>query len=149
MGLTGGKQMFDLINTLDALDSVFGNDFSCCVKENNYSAPSFPPSDMIQKKDGTVEISLALAGYSKENIEITTEENKVVISTVKDYKRPEIEDGAKVIVGNIKHSAFVAKFVVPETKFNFADISAKFDNGLLVLTIPPKEKKEYKAITIN
>ena len=131
--------MFDLINTLDALDSVFGNDFSCCVKENNYSAPSFPPSDMIQKKDGTVEISLALAGYSKENIEITTEENKVVISTVKDYKRPEAEDGTKVIIGNIKHSAFTAKFVVPETKFNFADIKDCYIKMMSPINLLPME----------
>jgi HSP20 family molecular chaperone IbpA len=37
---------------------------------------------------------------------------------------------------------------VPETKFDFNSITAKFEDGLLTITIPPKEKKEYKQITI-
>jgi len=146
MGLTGGNKMFDF-SVLDDLDAIFNDSF--VQAKSGYVAPSFPPSDMIQKKDGTIEITLALAGYSKEDIKVSTEENRVVISTVQDYKSPTREDGTKVIVGNIKHSAFTSKFFIPETKFNFADISAKFDNGLLSLTIPPKEKKEYKAISIN
>ena len=138
--------MFDF-SILDDLDAIFNG--SLVPAKSIYSAPSFPPSDMIQRKDGTVEITLALAGYSKDDIKVSTEENRVIISTIDDYKAPVREEGTKVIVGNIKHSAFSSKFVIPETKFNFAEISAKFDNGLLTLTIPPKEKKEYKAISIN
>jgi HSP20 family molecular chaperone IbpA len=60
-----------------------------------------------------------------------------------------LPDEISVISSNrIKRSAFKNSFIVPETKFDFNSITAKFEDGLLTITIPPKEKKEYKQITI-
>lgn len=132
----------------DMLNAAFDVDSTPMATKNGYTIPSFPPSEMIQSKDGTVKITLALAGYKKEDVKISTEENKIVISTADGYVKPEPEEGTKIIAGNIKHSAFKSSFVVPETKFNFAEISAKFENGLLEITIPPKEKRNYSTIEI-
>ena len=86
----------------DALDAAFDAERETVTASNKgYSLPSFPPCKMTQAKDGTVKLILALAGYEKENISITTEENRVVVSTVEGYERPKLEDGVKVIAGNI------------------------------------------------
>lgn len=118
-------------------------------KNVSYAVPNFPPSEMRKLKDGTVKLEMALAGYSDADIDISTEENKLVVSTKEDYKQPELEEGAKILGGKIKRCAFKSSFIVPETKFSFADITAKFEGGILTITIPPKEKKEYKKISIN
>lgn len=138
------NDIFDMLNAAFDADSD-----SLTAKATGYSIPSFPPSEMIQNKDGTVKITVALAGYKKQDVVISTEENKVVISTSEDYKKPELEEGVKVIAGNIKHSKFRTCFTIPETKFNFSEISAKFEDGLLEIVVPPKEKKEYKTISID
>ena len=79
-----------------------------------------------------------------------TDENKIIVSTVTDYKAPELPNGVTLVSANrIKRSAFKNSFVVPETKFNFNEIKAKFEDGILTITIPPKEKKEYKQIAID
>ena len=101
-------------------------------------------------KDGTVEIVMAVSGYKKSDITITTDENKVIVSTVDGYEAPEVPKDVALISSNrIKRSPFKSSFVAPETKFNFNEIKATFVDGLLTITIPPKEKKEYKQITID
>jgi len=128
---------------LDALDAMFSSD-------EKYAVPQFPPTEMVKSKDGTVFISLAVSGYKKEDISITTDENKVYVSTVDGYKAPNLpEDCAIVSTNRIKRSPFKTYFIVPETKFDFSNISAKFEDGILTITVPPKEKKEYKKILID
>jgi HSP20 family molecular chaperone IbpA len=131
-----------LFDAFDAMDAMFSD-------SEKYAVPQFPPSEVLKHKDGTIEISIAVAGYKKEDISISTEENKLVVSTISDYKAPKLPDEISVISSNrIKRSAFKNSFIVPETKFDFNSITAKFEDGLLTITIPPKEKKEYKQITI-
>ena len=127
----------------DAMDAMFS-------ESEKYAVPQFPPCEVTKTKDGTVEISMSVAGYKKDDISISTDENKVIVSTVTDYKAPELSNGVSLISANrIKRSAFKNSFVVPETKFNFNEIKAKFEDGILTITVPPKEKKEYKQITID
>jgi HSP20 family molecular chaperone IbpA len=128
-----------------AMDAIFDD---AGVPDSKYSVPSFPPSEVLKFKDGTIEISLAVAGYKKDQISINTAENKIIVSTVDNYKPAEVE--ASLLSANrIKRSAFKSSFVVPEYKFNFAEIKASFEDGLLTITIPPKEKKEYKTVEIQ
>ena len=127
----------------DAMDAMFS-------ESEKYAVPQFPPCEVTKTKDGTVEISMSVAGYKKDDISISTDENKIIVATVTDYKIPELPNGVSLISANrIKRSAFKNSFVVPETKFNFNEIKAKFEDGILTITIPPKEKKEYKQIAID
>lgn len=127
----------------DAMDAMFS-------ESEKYAVPQFPPCEATRAKDGTVEISMSVAGYKKDDISISTDENKVIVSTVTDYKAPELPNDVTLISANrLKRSAFKNSFVAPETKFNFNEIKAKFEDGILTITIPPKEKKEYKQIAID
>lgn len=127
----------------DAMDAMFS-------ESEKYAVPQFPSCEARKAKDGTVKIIMFVAGYKRDDISISTEENKIVVSTVADYKAPELpEDETLISANRLKRSAFKSSFVAPETKFNFNEIKAKFEDGVLTITIPPKEKKEYKQITID
>jgi HSP20 family molecular chaperone IbpA len=129
----------ELFDALDALDRGPIN-----VSSN------FPPFEMVEDKEGTVTITLALAGYTDDAIEIQPGENKIIVKTKDDYKTPKLPDGSKLLGSStIKRSAFKATFVVSETKYNFAEITAKRNFGELVITVPPKEKKVYNPISIT
>lgn len=136
--------MYDSL--FEALDAMFSMDPEKTCDET-YSMPHFPSSELIYAKDGTAYLNFALAGYKKTDFSITTEENKIVVSTVEEYKEPEVE--GKLIGGGIRKSPFKREFTIPETKFKFDEISAKFEDGILSITIPPKEKKVYKPIDIK
>lgn len=127
----------------DAMDAMFS-------ESEKYAVPQFPPCEATKTKDGTVKISMSVAGYKKDDISISTDENKIIVATVADYKVPELPENETLISANrLKRCAFKNSFVAPETKFNFNEIKAKFEDGVLTITIPPKEKKEYKQIAID
>jgi HSP20 family molecular chaperone IbpA len=113
-----------------------------------YSVPQFPPCEVRKNEDGSVRIDMAIAGYKKEDIEITADENRIVIHTVKDFKPTEVK-GQLLSTSRIKRSSFESVFGIPETKFNLEEISAKFEDGILTISVPPKNKKEYKTIKID
>ena len=141
----------ELFNALDMVNSIFDDDATNVGHKTavEYSLPAYPPCEMLKAKDGTLTINFAVAGFKKEDLEITFDENKVVVKTVDDYKVPELAKDVSFIGCNrIKKSAFKTDLIVPESKFNFGEITAKFENGILSLIIPPKEKREYKPVSI-
>lgn len=128
-----------LFDVLDALD-----------KGPISTNTNFPPTEIVEDKEGNVKITLALAGYTDDAIEILPGENKIFVKTKDDYKTPELPEGSKFLgTPSIKRSAFKASFVVSEAKYNFAEITAKRNSGELVITIPPKEKRSYNPISIT
>ena len=101
-----------------------------------------------------MQFEFALAGYKKEDIEINFDENKIILSTVKDYKAPEKKEKEKELANNIKKPSFKYSYIVPETKFKFEgiqqeNIKAKFEDGILTVVIPPIEKKVRPTINIK
>ena len=111
---------------------------------------NFPATEIVEDKDGVVTVTLALAGYPDDAIEVQPGENKITVKTKDDYKTPKLPEGSKYLEpSTIKRSAFKASFIASETKYNFAEITAKRNFGELIITIPPKEKKVYNTINIT
>lgn len=142
--------MFDIF---DAIDAAFDGVVNESTRKNVVGSivPNFPPCEMLKDKDGTIRLVFAVSGYKKEDIVVSTQENKIIVSTVEGYKKPEKPEGTiEIVPSTLKRSAFKSSVGIPETKFNFNEISAKREeDGTLVITIPPKEKKEYKTINID
>lgn len=100
---------------------------------------NFPPYNVIRKddnrKDDKTILEFALAGYSKNDIQIVTEGNKLTISGKRD---DEEEDYS---FKGIAYRAFTKTFILGEhTKVS----KAEFINGLLrveVEQVIPEEKK--------
>lgn len=137
------KDLFDVMDSL--FESVPSGGTSSC----KYAVPSFPPSNIVVKEDGSMQFEFALAGYKKEDIEINFDENKIILSTVKDYKAPEKKEKEKELANNIKKPSFKYSYIVPETKFKFDGTTAKFEDGILTVVIPPIEKKVRPTINIK
>lgn len=111
---------------------------------------SFPFADFVEDKDGNVIVILALAGYPDDAIEIKPVENKIIVKTKDGYKAPKLSEGSKYLEEpSIKRGPFKASFILSETKYNFAAITAKRNLGELIITIPSKEKKVYNTINIT
>ena len=106
----------------------------------------YPPYDIIKLDDLSYEIKLALAGFSKEDILINTEANKITISA----------DGSKLkgsltenINRRIAKRAFKKSFVDYHNTLDFGSSNATFENGLLKIQIPLREEVKPRQITIK
>lgn len=129
-------------------DSVFST--------TKYSVPSFPPLKVVQR-DNKVTFRFALAGYSKEDLEINFGKDCLILSTTENYKekyhkRRDTEvsvtadkKNAKILVNTFKDGIFSYKYFVPENKFDFDKAGAEFKDGVLtVLFLQEKRKKKKK-----
>lgn len=120
------------------------NDFGV----NNLSKSSYPKVDVLDT-DSTVSIIAEIPGYSKEDVKIEYEKGSLTISGA---SRNEKEDGSKTyIYRELKRSSFNRSFGIDDTILDAKNISAKFENGILEISIPKikKEEETSSKITIN
>jgi len=140
--------LFDNINQLTPYAVGFDRQFN---RLNDYithqqTSTNFPPYNIQKVKDFTYEIEMALAGFSKEDIEIEVAQGVLAIRSVKETDS-EIDDEWTIHRG-ISYRKFNRKFTLAD---DIVVNDAKLENGLLTITleqIVPEEKKP-KLITIK
>ena len=94
----------------------------------------------IRETDGSYELDVDLPGFKKDEIKASLENGYLTISAAKGLDKDEKDKEGKYIrqeryAGAMSRSFYVGKDVTQE------DIKAKYEDGILKLTIPKKEKK--------
>ncbi len=106
------------------------------------SAPSYPPYNIEQMGEDAYRISLAVAGFSEQDLDVTVEENTLVVTG----KLAEDSEDKKFLHRGIAGRAF-------ERRFELADhikvVGGSLVNGLLNIDLDreiPEEKKPRKIV---
>lgn len=114
--------------------------------KNVYSA-SFPPANIILKKNKNLIFEFAVAGYNQEDIDISFEGDRMVLELKKSQK--DIEEEDTFLVKGIKNCSQKNWYFVPVAKYDTENSKASIKNGMLVIEIPVKEEAKAKKIIIN
>ena len=128
----------------NAFDSLFDEFFTDPTPQIKTSTQGYPLTDLYRDDDGNQIIEMALAGFNKDDIVIECgPENSFEIS----YENKE-ESGDKS--RRIARRNFKKTFFDYGGKLDLEAAIATFENGLLKITIPQKERKSlYKSIDIK
>lgn len=102
----------------------------------------YPSTDIITK-DNNLIIELAIPGFERDNIDIEIIGNELIIS---GENLEEIED-KEYHQKQINRKQF-ERIIVLRKEYASGDVSAKLENGILSVTIKPKEEKR-KSIFID
>ena len=105
----------------------------------------FPPVNIIDK-EASYSIELAAPGFEKSDFNVKLDTNILTISTEKKEGNETNTD--KVIRSEFSYKSFKRSFTLDE-KIDTENISAKYENGLLKLELPKKEKVKASAKDIN
>jgi HSP20 family protein len=124
----------------DMIDNFFKT--SNEINQKNEGFFSFSPKVDIAETETEFEISLQLAGISKEDIKIELVDGKLSISGERKLEKK--TDEKKYHKIETQYGAFHRTFVLPE-KTNAEAIEASFNNGILQVRIPKEEKKILKS----
>lgn len=103
--------------------------------DNFQPGKRFPFTNIGYDTNKNVYITIALAGYKKENINIKYEN---CVLTVEGSNEAE-EDNLKYIQKHVSEGAF-KRIINFARLYNDADISAKMEDGLLKILVKPKEQ---------
>ncbi|MBT7338570.1 MAG: Hsp20 family protein [Candidatus Jacksonbacteria bacterium] len=104
---------------------------------------AFPKVDVVDYDDCVV-IVAEMPSMEKELLNIDVEDGVLTMSGDKHQLE---DDDARYIVRELKHSSFKRSFELGDNLSS--DISAKFENGVLRIEIPKREKEESTKRSIN
>ena len=116
----------------------FDRMFDRLFDEVNVSATNYPPYNIIKSDDTNYSIEIAVAGFSKDEIEIETKENTL---TVKSLSRPEGDDDKNYLHKGISNRAFKRSFTIAD---DVVVKGASYENGMLTVSLEriiPEEKQ--------
>lgn len=105
------------------------------------------PSVNVIKNDHAYALTMALPGYKKEDVQIKVEKNVLVISSQKEVQK-ENEDKTKFRLREFNYGNFERKFQLPKN-VDQEKLEARFENGLLQLTLSLKPEAQPKSIVIQ
>lgn len=125
------------------LDDLFADFFRDPFPVIKRSTEGYPVTDIFVDDDGNHVIQMALAGFSKENIQVEVKDNSVTIRCESQVKEEDVKQR------RIATRAFCKTFVDYDNKLDLMNADAKFENGLLSLTIPLLPDKVPKQLEIK
>ena len=104
----------------------------------------------VHEHDDSYEMDIDLPGFKKEELNLSLENGYLVVSAAKGIDKESKDDKGKLIrqerySGSMQRNFYVGDGVTEE------DVKARFENGVLRLTIPKKDPKhidEKKHIAI-
>ena len=120
-------------NVFDHFERMFEDDF------RGLSVPNFPPYNIVKTGKNTYDVELALAGYSKKDIDVSLEDGVLTIKSIKEEKEDKEEDG--VIHKGIAKRYFSKAFTIAD---DVEVKGAELKDGLLKVSlerIVPEHKK--------
>ena len=115
---------------------------------DNTRTVNYPPYNINKIDEFNWQIQMALAGFGKKDINITTADNQLTIESVKDKETKDVEDNDGVLFKGISKRQFKKSFTLAD---EVKVISAELKDGMLLIDmekIVPEEKKP-KTIKIK
>ncbi len=122
------------------LEGLMNKDFSFEAKQRHTASVN------IKEDADKYELHLVAPGLQKEDFKISVEKNTLTLSY--DKQEETKENSEKWLRQEYKMTSFKRNFSLND-KIDAAGISAQYDNGVLVVTLPKKEKEEPKTVSIS
>lgn len=125
----------------DIFQRFFGIEPSRVWPSGGYSVPT----DIYRSSDRMV-VRMDLPGVSPEDVEVTSQENVLVINGKRDL--PVTEENVQFLRRGMFYGEFTERITLGRG-LDIEKISARFDNGVLELSIPYAQEVRPRKISID
>jgi HSP20 family protein len=143
MAITPYRPTTDLFRPF--LDNFFSSDWGGRMGGTDLLAA--PYADVVETKDD-IRVIAELAGMRPEDVEVSLENNVLTITGEKKEERQEGEKDRRWHLSERRYGRFSRTFVLPRD-VEQDQIEARFDNGVLHVTIPKSEKAKQRRIEVQ
>ena len=126
--------VMDLIPRRFYLDDIF-DDFVPTRRNDNMKCD-------IYEKDGNYHIEMDVPGFKKEDISIEVDDGYLTISAEKNYENNEEDEDRNYIRRERSYNSYKRSFYLGDLDQD--SIEAKFNDGMLNITVPKKELTSNK-----
>ncbi|RCR71276.1 Hsp20/alpha crystallin family protein [Larkinella punicea] len=124
-------------------DDFFSRDLFNWNNSNFSTTQTTIPSVNIKETTEAFEVELAAPGMEKTDFMVELDGNQLTISSVKQHS--EEKEAQHYSRREFSYQSFQRSFVLPKDVVDEDRIEAKYEKGLLHLTIPKKEEAKQKG----
>ncbi|MFO7999728.1 MAG: Hsp20/alpha crystallin family protein [Marinilabilia sp.] len=125
------------------LNNFFGGDLMDWGMSNFAGSDMTLPAVNVHEDDNAYTIEVAAPGMKKDDFKVDYQNGKLTISSEKKEENKEEEEG-KVTRREFNYQSFQRTFNVPENVVKDEDISAKYEDGILKVSLPKSEEAKPK-----
>ena len=130
--------------TNNLFDDLFNDRF---FNNDTTVGKSFTPQVDISETDKAFELSFAIPGIKKNEINIDLNEGQLIVSGERKFEEKKEEKNFHSV--ETRYGSFSRSFHLPDN-IDANKVEAKYEDGLLNITIPKDEKKiQKKTIAIK
>jgi len=138
------KRNGNTFSTLPSLlDDFFSRELFNWGNSNFSSTSTTVPSVNIKETADNYEVEVAAPGMEKKDFNVTLDGNLLTISSAKQQSQEKKEDN--YTRREFSYQSFQRSFELPKNVVDDDKINARYENGLLYLTIPKREEAKQKA----
>jgi HSP20 family protein len=148
--MTLAKRNGNLTNSLPGLfDDFFTRDLFDWGNTNYSTSGTTLPAVNVKETNDTFEVEMAAPGMKKEDFKVELNNNVLTISSEHKHEHEE-KDGEKYNRREFSYQSFQRSFQLSREAVDADNIQARYENGVLRLTIPKREEvKQKPARLIN
>ncbi len=122
--------------SLNGLVNDLFNEFPTAVSKSlREDVLNYPPVNIVETPDNYL-VELLAAGYDKADFKVGLDNNLLTISAEK--KENAAQENSKTLRKEFSNRSFKRSFNLDE-KIEAANITAKYENGILLLELPKRE----------
>ncbi len=136
---------FDPLHNIYRLNSLVNDAFGVDLFDHgeNTEPSTWTPRVDIMEKENAYLLAVDIPGVHKKDIEISYNDGTLSIKGERESKSAMKEEDTKVHRVERYYGAYFRSFKLPEA-IDEQEIEAKYENGVLTITVPKAEKKETK-----
>ena len=125
-------------------ERFFNNELESWNRDNFSNTNTTLPSVNIKENTDAFEVEVAVPGFEKSDFNIELNNDVLTISSEKQTNN-EVKEGERIIKQEFSYQFFTRSFTLPEL-VKEDEISAKYEKGILSITIPKKEEAKPKPV---
>ena len=138
--LKASERMFPTLPSF--FDNFLSRDWMDWNESNFSTTNSTLPAVNIRENEELFMIEMAAPGLTKDNFKVNLDRNCLVISS--ELKEEKNENGEKYSRREFSYQSFQRSFTLPEGIIDGDKISAKYNNGILMVSIPKRDEVKPK-----
>ena len=145
------------MNTLSFFNPRFTSDLFDVIDRNfsdmdNFGCRTYAPKVDVQATKESYELEMELPGLTEKDVTIDLKDREITIASIDDAKEEKKEAKEEVkatyLVKERVATHFSRSFTLPDD-IDPEGVNAKFQNGLLTITIPRKAESKARRIAIS
>ena len=123
-------------------DDIFGRELFNWENNNFSKTTTTLPSVNIKETADNYEVEVAAPGMDKNDFKVTLDGNLLTISSQKEQQQ--VNEQENFTRKEFSYQSFQRSFELPKHVVDEDKISARYENGLLLLSIPKREEAKQK-----